>query len=80
MGINYLGDWGTQYGLLAVGFEKYGSEEELKKNPIRHLFDVYVAVNKDADNDPTVKERARAYFKRMEDGTTTFQFVNFGQC
>jgi arginyl-tRNA synthetase len=67
-GINYLGDWGTQYGLLAVGFDKYGDEEKLKTNPIRHLFDVYVAINKDAENDPTVKENARAYFKRMEDG------------
>jgi arginyl-tRNA synthetase len=33
-------------GLLAVGFSKYGSEEELVKNPIRHLYDVYVQINK----------------------------------
>lgn len=32
-------------GLLAVGFEKYGSEEELEKDPIKHLFDVYVKIN-----------------------------------
>ena len=43
-----LGDWGKQFGLLAVGFERYGSEEELQKNPIMHLFEVYVKVNKDA--------------------------------
>lgn len=46
--MNYLGDWGKQYGMLALGFKKYGSEEELKKNPIRHLFEVYVKINKDA--------------------------------
>eukprot|EP01122_Echinamoeba_exundans_P000232 TRINITY_DN10202_c0_g1_i1.p1 TRINITY_DN10202_c0_g1~~TRINITY_DN10202_c0_g1_i1.p1 ORF type:complete len:623 (+),score=184.26 TRINITY_DN10202_c0_g1_i1:119-1870(+) len=66
--INYLGDWGTQYGLLALGFKKYGNEEELTKDPIKHLFHVYVAINKDADADPAVKEEARGYFKRMEDG------------
>lgn len=45
--INYLGDWGKQYGLLALGFEKYGSEEELKADPINHLFHIYVAISKD---------------------------------
>ena len=39
--INYLGDWGTQYGMLAVGFKKYGSYEKLKSFPIKHLLDVY---------------------------------------
>lgn len=43
--INYLGDWGKQYGVLAVGFEIYGSEQKMKEDPIRHLFDVYVRIN-----------------------------------
>ncbi|KAK4973348.1 arginyl-tRNA synthetase [Elasticomyces elasticus] len=43
--MNYLGDWGKQYGVLAVGFDKYGSEEELQKNPIGHLYDVYVKIS-----------------------------------
>lgn len=43
--INYLGDWGTQYGLLARGFEQWGSEQLLEANPIRHLFDIYVKAN-----------------------------------
>lgn len=42
---NYLGDWGKQYGLLAVGFSKWGNSELLKTQPIRHLFEVYVKVN-----------------------------------
>jgi arginyl-tRNA synthetase len=69
--INYLGDWGKQYGLLAVGFRKYGSEEELQKNPIRHLYQVYVNINKDADDPATgeqVHAEARAYFRAMEEG------------
>ena len=45
--MNYLGDWGKQYGVLAQGFEKYGSEEELQKNPVKHLNEVYVKINLD---------------------------------
>lgn len=43
--INYLGDWGKQFGLLAVGFKTFGSETELERDPINHLFRVYVTVN-----------------------------------
>ncbi|KAH3899254.1 Arginine--tRNA ligase, cytoplasmic [Saccharomycodes ludwigii] len=73
--MNYLGDWGKQFGLLAVGFERYGSEEALTKDPINHLFEVYVRVNKDIEaEDASLPEsestngKARAYFKKMEDG------------
>ncbi|KAG0647509.1 Arginyl-tRNA synthetase [Hyphodiscus hymeniophilus] len=45
--INYLGDWGKQYGLLALGFEKYGDEESLVSDPINHLFVVYVKISAD---------------------------------
>ncbi|KAI5787016.1 hypothetical protein DFH27DRAFT_574819 [Peziza echinospora] len=45
--MNYLGDWGKQFGVLAVGFERYGSEAQLLEDPIHHLFDVYVRVNQD---------------------------------
>lgn len=55
-------------GLLAVGFQKFGSEEELQKNPIQHLFDVYVRINKEMESNPSLDDEARAYFKKMEDG------------
>jgi arginyl-tRNA synthetase len=54
--------------LLAVGFSKFGSEEALSKDPIRHLFDVYVNINKLAESDETIHDHARSYFKRMEQG------------
>ncbi|PNS19149.1 Arginine--tRNA ligase, cytoplasmic [Sphaceloma murrayae] len=43
--MNYLGDWGKQYGVLAVGFKEFGDEGRLKENPIGHLYDVYVRIN-----------------------------------
>ena len=42
--INYLGDWGKQYGLLALAFERYGDEEALAKDPINHLYELYVKI------------------------------------
>jgi arginyl-tRNA synthetase len=66
--LNYLGDWGKQYGLLAVGMSRYGDDALLAADPIRHLFDVYVKINADADSDPSVHDEARAAFQRMEAG------------
>lgn len=60
---NYLGDWGTQFGKLIVGYKKYGDNKKLKEDPIRHLLEVYVKINKEKHED-----EARAWFKKLEDG------------
>ncbi|KAI9271929.1 hypothetical protein BDA99DRAFT_501357 [Phascolomyces articulosus] len=66
VGINYLGDWGKQYGLLAVGFAKYGDESLLEKDPIHHLYNIYVKINSELTEQ--VDREANEYFKRMEEG------------
>eukprot|EP01121_Diplochlamys_sp_Union-15-3_P018520 TRINITY_DN674_c0_g1_i6.p1 TRINITY_DN674_c0_g1~~TRINITY_DN674_c0_g1_i6.p1 ORF type:complete len:607 (-),score=106.12 TRINITY_DN674_c0_g1_i6:40-1860(-) len=68
LSFNYLGDWGKQYGVLAVGYEKYGNDAELERAPIQHLFDIYVKINADIEKDPSIDDLARHYFKRMEEG------------
>ncbi|KAL9539992.1 hypothetical protein MBANPS3_009939 [Mucor bainieri] len=68
IGINYLGDWGKQYGLLAVGFAKYGDEAKLRSDPIHHLYEVYVKINADAKVDKEIDRQANAYFCKMEQG------------
>ncbi|XP_035687041.1 probable arginine--tRNA ligase, mitochondrial [Branchiostoma floridae] len=64
--INYLGDWGVQFGLLAVGFQLFGSEEALQTNPIQHLFEVYVKVNQAAEEDEDIHRQAREFFRLLE--------------
>ncbi|XP_053447806.1 probable arginine--tRNA ligase, mitochondrial isoform X1 [Nycticebus coucang] len=68
--INYLGDWGMQFGLLGTGFQLFGYEEKLQSNPLQHLFEVYVQVNKEAAENKTVAKSAREFFHRLETGNT----------
>ncbi len=65
--INHLGDWGTQYGKLAIAFEKYG--DEIPANPTLHdLVRIYVQIHKDMETDPTIEPRGREAFKKLEQG------------
>jgi arginyl-tRNA synthetase len=50
-----------------VGWEKYGDEALLKEDAVKHLYDVYVHINKTAEAEPEIHDAARAYFKAMED-------------
>ena len=70
VGINHLGDWGTQFGKLIVAYREWGDAALLAAHPIRHLFDLYVRFHKDAEIHPELDDRARAEFKKLEDGDT----------
>uniref|UniRef100_A0A3Q1C142 Probable arginine--tRNA ligase, mitochondrial n=1 Tax=Amphiprion ocellaris TaxID=80972 RepID=A0A3Q1C142_AMPOC len=64
--MNYLGDWGMQFGLLGAGFGQFGCLEKLKQNPLQHLFEVYVQVNKEAEHSEDIKQAAREFFRQLE--------------
>lgn len=71
--MNYLGDWGKQYGLLALGFDKYGNEETLLNNPIGHLYDVYVRINvlKDEEEKLIKEKRVRIAELQAQNGDSS---------
>lgn len=62
--INYLGDWGTQFGKLILAYNKWGDEKKLKEEPIKHLQELYVRINADEN----LEDEARAEFKKLENG------------
>ena len=64
--INYLGDWGTQFGKLIVAYDKWSSKAEVEKKGIEELLRIYVKFHEEAETDPTLIEQAREWFVRME--------------
>lgn len=68
IGINHLGDWGTQFGKLIVAFKRWGNREDVEKRGVRALVDIYVKFHKEEEKHPELGDEARAWFKAIEDG------------
>jgi len=68
IGINHLGDWGTQFGKLISAYKRWGNEEALLKAPITELLRIYVKFHEEALAEPALNDEARMYFKNLEDG------------
>ncbi|OGF52679.1 MAG: arginine--tRNA ligase [Candidatus Fraserbacteria bacterium RBG_16_55_9] len=68
VGVNHLGDWGVQFGTLIAAYNRWGSQERVEQDSIYELFRLYVRFNEESERDPMLKEEARAWFKRLEDG------------
>lgn len=64
--INHLGDWGTQFGKLITAYELWGSENEVERDPINKLLEYYVRFHKEAEINPELEEKARSWFKKLE--------------
>ncbi len=66
--LNYLGDWGTQFGKLLVAYQKWGSKVQLKHTPIDEMLRIYVKFHKEAKIHPELEDEAKAAFKNLEQG------------
>ena len=66
IGINHLGDWGTQFGKLIVAYRKWGDRAAVEEGEIDELVRLYVKFHSEAENDPALEDEARAEFKKLE--------------
>ena len=66
VGINHIGDWGTQFGKLITAYKLWGDEEKLVHEPIRYLYGLYVRIHREAEQDSALEDEARQWFSRLE--------------
>ena len=67
IGINHLGDYGTQFGKLIEGYKLWGNEYNIDENPIEELTKIYIRINNLCKEDEKVLEACRDNFKKLED-------------
>jgi arginyl-tRNA synthetase len=68
IGINHLGDWGTQFGKQILAYKKWGNKEIIDQDPINELVKLYVKFHNEAEENPDLEVKAREWFKKLENG------------
>lgn len=66
--INHMGDYGTQFGMLITAYKLWGDENAVRENPIPELLKLYIRINSEAEEDESLRDEARAWFKKLEEG------------
>lgn len=68
VGINHLGDWGTQFGKLIVAYDLWGDKEKIEQGGVEALQEIYVKFHQEEVDHPELTEQARAWFAKIEQG------------
>ena len=68
IGINHLGDYGTQFGKMIEGYKRWGNEYDIESNPIDSFMEIYVRINNLCKEEDSVLEICRDNFKKIEEG------------
>ena len=68
VGINHLGDWGTQFGKMIYAYKAWGDRAVIEKGGVDELVKLYIRFHQEAEQDESMNEAARAWFKKIEDG------------
>ena len=68
VGDNHIGDWGTQFGKLIIGYRNWLNQEAYKENAIEELERVYVEFTKQSEEHPELEDQAREELKKLQDG------------
>lgn len=66
-GINYIGDWGTQFGKVLLAYQMWGDEKKLEEDGVYYLYDLYVKFHSEEEKDPELLEKAKNVFQKLED-------------
>lgn len=66
LSLNHLGDYGTQFGQLITAYKRWGVREVVEKDPINELLTLYVRFNKEAEEDPSLTDESRYWFRELE--------------
>ena len=68
VGVNHLGDWGTQFGKMIAAYKRWGDEETVRQGGVDEMVKLYVRFNTEAKENPALEDEGRAWFKAIEDG------------
>ena len=68
VGINHLGDWGSQFGKMVAAYKLWGNKEDVEKGGVQAMVDLYVKFHAEAEKDPALEDLGRNWFKKIEDG------------
>lgn len=68
IGINHLGDWGTQFGKLIVAYKKWGNKDAVEKDDIKELSRIYVKFHEESEKTPELNDEARGWLVKMQEG------------
>ena len=68
IGINHIGDWGSQFGKLIAALDRWGAETDLESDPIQALLSLYIRYHEEEESDPELAEAGRAAFRALEGG------------
>ncbi len=67
VGINHLGDWGTQFGKMIYAYKTWGTREAVEEKGVTELLRLYVKFHEEAEKDPSLDDLGRAWFKKIEE-------------
>ena len=68
VGVNHLGDWGTQFGKMIAAYKRWGDHDTVAAGGVDEMVKLYVRFNEEAEKDPALNDEGRAWFKKIEDG------------
>ena len=68
VGVNHLGDWGTQFGKMIAAYKRWGDHDTVAAGGVDEMVKLYVRFNEEAKENPALDDEGRAWFKKIEDG------------